>query len=327
MHLSLRSRRSLRSHRAILSLFALLPLTAILGCASLRPYREVAGDLPPGSLIEIAGSDGRPQRVHVVDRGPRDGGAIVFLHGFGASTASWEQVQTRLSSDYRTVAIDLSGFGWTERAHDEHAYTLDGQMDLVTRVLDALGIARAHVVGHSYGGGIAQWLATGRPERVRSLILVDSTSPVYAHTRRSRAASFPPLADLFVRMVALKPSFVRRSLEGSFYDQDLVTDALVKQYLDPLKVEGTLFAYRALSKPNDSDPESFDPASIRQPILAIWGEHDSKITVATARQATSTIRDLRFVVIPGAAHNPHEEKPDETAAAIREFLPTVPNPR
>ena len=318
--------RSDRSDRSE-SLLALLPLTGVLGCATLRPYPEVARNLSAGSLVEIVGSDGRPQRVHVVDRGPREGDAIVLLHGFGASTASWERVQTLLSGEFRTVAIDLNGFGWTERVYDERAYTLDGQIDLVSRVLDVLAIPGAHVVGHSYGGGIAQWLATRQPERVRSLVLVDSTSPVYAHARRKRAAAFPPLADPFLRLVALKPSYVRRGLEGSFHDQRLVTDELVKKYLDPLKVEGTLFAYRALSKPNDSDPASFDPSTIRQPILAIWGEYDSKIPVDTARRATAAIRNLRFVVIPDVGHNPHEENPDETAAAILEFLPTVPSPR
>lgn len=295
-----------------------LPLAAALwlaGCVPLRPFAEIRAARASTDFVAVGG-----QAVHVVDRGPKEAPALVLLHGFGASAVSWRRVSPQLDATFRTLAIDMNAFGYTERSRDPDVYTLDGQAALVIGVLDALGIDRAHVAGHSYGGGVAQWLATHHPERVRSLILIDSTSPIYASSRRSRSASLRPFADLFLRTVALRPKYIRRGLEGTFYDKRLVTEELVQLYLEPLKTEGEPFAYRAISRPNAKEPTTFDASRIRQPTLAIWGANDDRITVEAGRAVAAAIPDHRFVVLPECGHNPHEEKPDETALLMREFL-------
>jgi pimeloyl-ACP methyl ester carboxylesterase len=298
------------------------------GCASLKPFRQVVAE-HAGEFVTVSG-----QRVHVVTAGPQNAPPVVLLHGFGASSFAWRKVQPLLSSPagggpgaatYRTIAIDLNAFGYTERTSEAADYTLDGQAALVLGVLDAFGIESAHLAGHSYGGALAQWIAAHHKERVRSLLLLDAASPVYASERRSRSASLRPIASLFLRLVALKPAYVRRSLEGGFHDRSLVTDALVRGYLEPLKVEGSTTAYRLLSQPSDAEPKSFDPSTLRVPTLAIWGADDTLIPVDAARRTAGRIPDVRFVELPDCGHNPHEEKPDETAQTMRAFLLTVPS--
>ena len=78
------------------------------------------------------------------------------------------------------VAIDLSGFGYTQRPAARASYTREAQAQLVLGTLDALGIDRAHIVGHSYGGGITLYLASQHPERFRTMVLVDSSAPLGA---------------------------------------------------------------------------------------------------------------------------------------------------
>jgi len=154
-----------------LRLIPLALLTLLLpGCVPLRPFDEVRRTAPAADFVRAGG-----QLVHVEQAG--SGEPVVLLHGFGASTYSWRKVMPALAERYRVVAIDLNGFGYTQRPKSRESYTREGQAKLVMDTLDALGIARAHLVGHSYGGGITLYLASRHPERFRSMVLVDSSAP------------------------------------------------------------------------------------------------------------------------------------------------------
>src|SRR6476661_2133038 len=133
-----------------LSLLLVLVL-ALPGCVALRSFAEIRRSLPADRFVRVG-----EQLVHVEQAG--QGEPVVLLHGFGASTYSWRKVIPALSASHRAVAIDLNGFGYTERPKDLAAYTREGQAALVLGVLDALGIDRAHFVGHSYGGGLSLYL-------------------------------------------------------------------------------------------------------------------------------------------------------------------------
>jgi len=299
-----------------LSLAAIVALFGA-GCASLRPYAEVAAALPPESLIEI---DGR--RVHVVDRGSGD--PLVLLHGFGASTLLWEPVLPRLAAARRVIAIDLNGFGWTERPSAPEAYTLAGQERLVLGVADALGLGRFDLAGHSYGGAISIYLAARHPERVRSLLLVDSAMPSYSALRRSRSFRNRTLSVLFVRAFALTPARVRFGLEASYADDSKVTDELVRAYLERLRVEGVGDAFHGLTAPNSEPPEQVDLASLEMPTLVVWGAQDELIAARDGRKAAETMPDAGFVELAGCGHSPMEECPEAFLAAVEPFLAVRP---
>src|SRR5215218_10231710 len=191
----------------------LLPL---LGCASVRTFDEVRKTVPEDSFLKIG-----DQLVHIEQAG--EGEPVILLHGFGASTYAWRNVMPALAAAFHVIAIDLNGFGYTQRPREFESYTREGQTALVLRVMDALGLDSAHLMGHSYGGGLSLFIASRHPERVRSLVLVDSSAPTYANDRRSRAASVKPLLGLYLRSIVLRPNTVRRALLHSFYDDSLVT--------------------------------------------------------------------------------------------------------
>jgi pimeloyl-ACP methyl ester carboxylesterase len=126
-------------------LLALLPLAVWLpGCVSLRSFSEIRREIPADRFVRVG-----EQLVHTEQAGT--GEPVVLLHGFGGSTYSWREVMPELARSYRVVAIDLNGFGYTERPKSRESYTREGQGKLVLGVLDALGIDRAHIFGHSYG--------------------------------------------------------------------------------------------------------------------------------------------------------------------------------
>lgn len=283
------------------------------GCVSLRPFEEVTADLPPDSLVRVGG-----RLVHIEQAGSGD--AVLLVHGFGGSTYSWRHVAPRLAERFRVVALDLSGFGWTERPRERERYTLDGQTRLVLGVADALGIDRFHLVGHSYGGGISLWIAAHNAHRLRSLVLVDSTLPAYSAKRRKRFAGFRPLVSALLRTAALRPWFIRRGLQRSVHDPSMITDEVVDEYLRRLAVEGAVDAYQGLTAPADGSVPTVDLSSIRVPTLVVWGADDPLLAAHYGESAAQKIPGARFVAIPACGHLPIEERPEEFLAAVVPFL-------
>jgi pimeloyl-ACP methyl ester carboxylesterase len=291
-----------------------IALTFLLsGCASYRPFADVRREVPPSQFVRVGS-----QLVHVEQAG--QGEPVVLLHGFGASTYSWRKVIPAISAKRRVLAIDLNGFGYTERPKDLASYTREGQAALILGVMDALGIDRAHIVGHSYGGGLSLFLASTHPERFRTLVLVDSSAPTYPDDRRSRLASSRPFANLFLRTVALRPAMVRRSLKASVFDDSLITPELVQAYLDRVRIEGAEDAFYGLTVPRRVPGLRVVLDQIRVPTLAVWGAEDHLISLDTGRRSVARIPGSELVVIENCGHLPMEEKPEELLGALLPFL-------
>src|SRR6185503_12929267 len=266
-----------------------------------------------GDLLDIAGA-----AVHVEQSGA--GEPVVLLHGFGESTYSWRLVTPELASRYRVIAIDLNGFGYTERRRDPAAYTIDGQMRLVLGVLDRLGVERAHCVGHSYGVGLTLWIAAHHPERVRSMALLDSTLPRYSATRRSRAANVRALTYVYLRTVAMRPGYLQKELRASYRDDALATPEVARAYLDRLRIEGIDDAYYGLTAKNGLPSPEVDLAAIRVPALLVWGRDDELTPVENGERIAAGLPDARLTVIPDCGHSPMEERPHELLAELLPFL-------
>ena len=296
---------------SILALLSLLALVA--GCVSLTPYEELIAGQPAERLLALAGS-----RVYVEDHGR--GEAVLLVHGLGASSYAWRTVSAELARDFRVVALDLAGFGLTERPRSKKSYSGSAQGELVLAVMDRLGIARAHLVGHSYGGSVSMALAVRSPERVRSLTLVNSSGPDYPQARRSAAAALLPVTSLYVRTRSLRRANVEKKLRRSAADDSVVTPALVDEYWRRLKVEGAPRAFWGLTAPLADPQESFELADVATPTVVIWGALDELIRVDRARRAAARMQASRFVVIEGAGHVPMEERPQELVRLLRTFL-------
>lgn len=297
-----------------LLLLVLLALP-LAGCASLRPFAEIRRQVPEDRFLRIG-----EQLVHIEQAGR--GEPVILIHGFGASTYAWRKVLPTLAESFRVVAVDLNGFGYTQRPRTPESYTREGQGKLVLDVMDALGIERAHFAGHSYGGGITLWIASRYPERVRSMVLVDSSAPTYANDRRSRIAALKPVTSLFVRTLVLRPSSVRKSLLRSFYDDSRVTPELVQAYWERLPIEGVTDAYYGLTAPlrSPASAGTVELETIDVPALVVWGENDVVISAAAGKRAADRMPRARFVAIPRTGHIPMEESPEELLRLMVPFL-------
>ncbi len=199
----------------------MLALLLAPGCVSMQPYAEAVRELPEGRLLEI---DGRRISVEQAGQGP----PLVLLHGFGESTLAFAPVIPELAKRFAVVAIDLNGFGFTERPKDRASYTLAGQARLVLSVLDRLGLDRVRLAGHSYGGGLALYLAARHPERIDRLLLIDNTLPLYASLRRSPLFAWRWVARMAAHTFALSDRVIAAGLRKAYFDDSKVTPALVR---------------------------------------------------------------------------------------------------
>lgn len=297
---------------ALLLVLVFLLVIALPGCVSLRSFADIRRSLPADRFVRVG-----EQLVHVEQAG--EGEPVVLLHGFGASTYSWRKVMPALAASHRVVAIDLNGFGYTQRPASRASYTREAQGKLVLATMDALGIGRAHICGHSYGGGITLYLASRHPERFRSMVLVDSSAPTYSDDRRSRAAALRPLDAFLVRTLILRPNQVRKGLLRSYHDDSLVTPELVQAYFDRLAIEGVSFAFYGLTAPAPPG-EPVELKKIAVPTLVVWGAHDVVISPEVGRRATARIPHAEFVLFANSGHIPMEEEPETFLATVLPFL-------
>jgi pimeloyl-ACP methyl ester carboxylesterase len=291
---------------------------------------------PDGAFVEIDGV-----QVYYVARGPEDGPAVVLLHGLLGSTLTWSATLDELAAaGYRVVAIDLPPFGLSDKS-PELDYSVSGQADLVVGVMDALGIERAAIVGHSAGGPLAGTIAERYPDRVAKLVLV---APAYLGLLFATAmvgdAAIPTHPAEGTSGPGLQPSFALFPIlfnpANDPYDpadQARIRAAVVAERArvlqdapagpDPFRFmwlpgwEAGLLAY-GRSWLNDPALMGPDPAAITVPVLLIAGEYDQIAGIAEPLQ--ELLPGTELTIIPGVGHIPMQEAPAAFNQALLTFL-------
>ncbi len=249
------------------------------------------------------------------------GEPLVFLHGLLASSASWQDVLAGCSSGRPAIAVDLPGFGCSDRPWP-HDYTVAGQARSLLRFFDARGIRRAVLVGNSLGGALALYLAVEHPERVAALVLVDPATPQARIPWTVRLVRAPLLGEAALAL-ALRP-FVSVWLKRGLYARaSRVTDREIDDAWRPLKIRGTRRAALAAIR---TDPLAYRglEARVRVPTLVVWGERDRLLPACEGEHVRSRIAGSELLIIPGAGHLPQREQPEAFARALAEFLERLP---
>ena len=255
------------------------------------------------SLLDIRGL-----ATEIAVDGPPGAPAMLLMHSLGSSLRIWDAQAEQLSRGFRVVRFSLRGHGLTDVGAGP--CTIEDFADDALGVLDALGIAAAHVGGVSIGGMIAQAVAARAPGRVTSLILCDTAMALPPpETWKQRAATVRAEG-----LAAVADGVLARWTSPAF----LATPAGrgLRNLLLRTHPEGYAAAAEALAR---ADLTRSTPA-LRVPALVVVGERDPSTPVATAEALRDAIPGARLAVIPGAAHIPMVERPDDVTAAILAFL-------
>ncbi len=240
-----------------------------------------------------------------------EGEVILLVHGYGGDRNSWLFLQEPLAAKYRVYALDLPGHGTSAKDVGDGRPGL--LADAVTGVLDDLGAARAHLVGHSMGGAVALAAAARDPGRIASLTLIAPSG----FGPEINAAFLRGFADAQTRR-ELKPV-----VGQLFADESLVTRQLVDDLLAYKRLDGVDEALHVLlGVLLDGDAQGTDSAAALAAtggavsVSVVWGAADRVIPAAQAQAVTGAVRYL----VDGAGHMPHMERPAEVQAAIEETM-------
>ena len=262
-----------------------------------------------GPSAETVDTPAGPVRVLVAGEGDE---VLVLLHGFGGDAENWRFNLDILAEERTVLAIDLPGHG----SSTKQAGDLGALVTAVTDVLDARGVDKAHLAGHSMGGLVASELALSAPDRVVSLALV---APVGLGDEIN--------ADYIEGFIAAR---TRRELKPVlqllFADPDLVTRQLVDEVLRYKRLDGVEDALRSLQESLFAEGRqqrvlAAELERLDAPILVIWGEQDQVLPAAHAEAAPG---GARVEVLSGAGHSPHMEAAGEVNRLVADHLTKAP---
>lgn len=260
-------------------------------------------------------------RIHYQEFGPKTGKTLLLVHGYSASTASWDAVVEPLADKgFRVIAVDLVGFGFSEKP-SWFGYTINEQSRMIERFMDRMGIGRAVVAGNSYGGAVAATLALDYPERVEKLVMVASVidNEPQQHPLMMLAGA-PGVGELVIPFLIGSKMFLRRRLRELLGpNAHLATDERVGHYHRPLLSAETQKAMLATSRNWDAERITKDASLIEQPTLLIWGDSDPVIPVRMGEKMYDGILHSRLVVLKSCGHLPQQEYPKTFADLVEAF--------
>ena len=250
---------------------------------------------------------------------------MVFIHGLGASLYAWRKnLAPVMAAGYRVVALDLLGFGSSDKP--AHGYTNTAYAQLVVALMDSLHLPDAVLVGHSMGGAIAAELAIASPTRVRGLVLIGAAGLGTREPLLFRVATWPVVGPLVV--ACRGRSLTGRLLRATYAYPRKVTDSDVDQYYAPVAEAGYGRALRGVLREFRFDALGGRLGAIAVPTLVLWGEEDRWIPIAAGRAMAAQLPRSAFLSVRHAGHSVQEEAPDEVNHLLIKFLqeglPRVP---
>jgi len=233
------------------------------------------------------------------------GDPVVLLHGWGASSQSLAGLAAALADTFRVLAVDLPGFGWSQippAAWGSREYA-----GHVERLMQQVGIDRAALVGHSFGGRIAMTLAAGRSTGISRLVLVASAG---IRPRRRAGYHLRVATAKLARWFFCLPGWgaTGRRIISAMYARVGSRDYRAAGSMRP-----------TLVKIVNEDLTPLLP-SIQVPTLIVWGDQDQEVPRSAVEIVAARIPQARLVVFEGAGHFPFLDMSEKFCRTVNEFL-------
>jgi pimeloyl-ACP methyl ester carboxylesterase len=232
------------------------------------------------------------------------GRPLLIIHGWGASSNSWMSLVEEMSGKgFQLIIPDLPGFG--KSPDPDKAWGSEEYSKLIIALINHLGLKDFHLLGHSFGGGVALKIATG-DNNVSKLILCDA-----AIVRKERLNARQKISKRIAKFGSLVP----KSLPGYRFFEKLV-----------YRLAGASDYYRAnpvmkeVFKKVVNEDLSYLADKVRQPCLIIWGGDDEATPLVDGQFLNKEIKGSELKIIGGARHNPYKTHSKETAEIIINFL-------
>ena len=269
-------------------------------------------------------------RLHVVDKGPAAAQrTLVLLHGFSASTHTWNVWIEGLSNDYRVVAIDLPMHGLTE-APEGWAPSIEAYASVLNEAVEALGLQKFVLVGWSMGGATAWNYALTEQNKLDGLVLMAASGwPQTEEEIASNAVHQEWVDNKQLRNLVTQLDMTRvfrNGLEASYGDPELVTEDILTLYTDLSRAPGHREGLLDMMLAPRPVATSEKLASIATPTLILHGDEDQLVPVRFGKLFEDALPNATLVLYEGVGHAIQETVPHRSMADLRAFLTDLPPP-
>ena len=260
-------------------------------------------------------------RSPLLEFGSRDvSEAVVFVHGNPGSSRDWERLARGVGEFGRAVAMDMPGFGAADKPPN-FDYSVSGYARFLGRLLGELGIRRAHLVMHDFGGPWGLAWAAANPQGIASVTCINTGVLLgYRWHYLARIWQTPVLGELF--MASTTKAGMRlllrhgnpRGLPADYFDHVYKTfdrgtqHAVLRLYRNTRNTEEGARQFKEALRPLDL------------PALIVWGAHDPYISVEFAERQRQVFSRAEIRILPGSGHWPFADDPDAVAKAVLPFL-------
>jgi pimeloyl-ACP methyl ester carboxylesterase len=246
------------------------------------------------------------------------GRPLILLHGLSDSHRTWHHVVRTMSATHRVLMLDLPGHGLSGRP--DASYSLEWHAHIIGRWIDILGLEDIDLVGHSYGGGVAQFMLLSHADRVRRLGLVAAGGMGREVALGLRLLSLPGVDRVIQPFLGIGTRFSLRAIGAHTNDERRwqaransapgTARALVRTIRGVIDIRGQTRHFL----------EHAQEVSRLPPIAVYWGERDPIIPVAHAHRAVTHLTGARLRTFPNCGHFPHLEQPKQFLPALAAFL-------
>ena len=260
-------------------------------------------------------------RVHYQEAGQANAPAMILIHGFAASNLVWSKVFLEFAeAGFRVIAPDLLGYGYSDKPRHLD-YTIPRQAEMVVSLMQQLGIARAVLVGSSYGGAIAATIALDHPALVKKLILVGAvTNNRPTRYMLMRLFSSPIIGDILSPLLVGSRLLLRLRMKRVYDRHSWVLDErrVDARHL-PLRTRGAHRAIIRTVRRWDAERVSRDAHLLTAPTLLLWGDTDREVPLRDGERLRQEIPHSRLIVFRECGHLPNEEYPQAFTKIVSEF--------
>jgi len=266
--------------------------------------------------LDVAGTS-----TPLIEAGPEDAReAIVFVHGNPGSSSDWTALVGAVGELGRAVAFDMPGFG-RAAAPPGFAYDVPAYADFLEEVLRELGVERAHLVLHDFGGPFGLQWGVQHAEVWASVVLINiGVMPGYQWHSMAKHWRTPLLGELMQTWI---PRFAWRRAMQKSSPRGLPEEFVEKMYEDYDRAtrQTVLKLYRATPDPGQTSKElGAATAALQIPALVIWGAADPFIDVAYAERQSEFFDVQELVILKHSSHWPFQDDPERVKQAILPFL-------
>ena len=251
------------------------------------------------------------QGVHISDR------HILFIHGLGSSADRWLDIPDAISMYYHTIAVDLIGFGGSDKPTDVN-YTIEQFSEFILEFMEKIGLSgddkKITLVGHSLGGYIAVEFAIRNKGLIEKLVLIDSSGFLKGPT---------PLLEQYLN-AAKYPSYdsVRNVFEQLVSQPWKVMPVIINTFITRINSPGAKYPFESAYQ--NSTTTQIDLSRLKSiediPTLIIWGKSDNLIPIEYSEPFKQVFKNYRVEMIEYAGHAPFAEKPAITCELLHSFL-------